>query len=268
MLTIIGCGNLNRSDDGVGVVLAQRLQHRLQRHPVPGVQVFDCGTAGVDVMFKARGSRALLILDASRTGSDPGAVYDVPGEELANLHEPTYSLHDFRWDHALAAGRKIFKSDFPEDVRVWLVEAESLELGFDLSPPVKKAADDLYAQALALIADYAAHRHEAAAPAQIELVEGSIRLSKAVYDRYFDGKEGVLLIVEEGRLCLMPIDHLDGGLLVKQRNLQGDRVIPGEEVLRNHGFGGFVGTVTVAWDSSMGGLCLNLTEIEPRETSE
>ncbi|PMB37119.1 hydrogenase maturation protease, partial [Fischerella thermalis CCMEE 5319] len=26
-ITIIGCGNLNRSDDAVGVIVAQRLQH-------------------------------------------------------------------------------------------------------------------------------------------------------------------------------------------------------------------------------------------------
>jgi Ni,Fe-hydrogenase maturation factor len=35
MLTIIGCGNLNRNDDGVGVIIAQRLQQYLAQNPHP-----------------------------------------------------------------------------------------------------------------------------------------------------------------------------------------------------------------------------------------
>lgn len=261
MLTIIGCGNLNRSDDGVGVVLAQRLKHRLQRHPVPGVQVFDCGTAGVDVMFRARGSTSLLILDASTSGSEAGAIFDVPGEELATEHEPTFNLHDFRWDHAIASGKKIFGDDFPAEVRVWLVEAKTVDYGLELTEPVAKAADEVYRRALALIAEQAARRHEGAPADRIELHQGSVRLGKAVYERYFAGKDGALVFVEDERLCIVPIDQLDGGLLVKQRNLQGDRVIATAEVLRAHDAEDVNQEVEVTWDSKVGGLCLNMSEL-------
>lgn len=259
MLTVIGCGNLNRSDDGVGVVLAQRLQARLRRHAVPGVQVFDCGTAGVDVMFKARGSRALLILDAARTASEPGAIYEVPGEALAQDHEPTYSLHDFRWDHALAAGRRIFKEEFPSDVRVWLIEAKNLDYGFELSSEVQAAADEVYRRLLVAIAEYAAQRH-ADVRETIEVKGGSIRLSKAVYERYFDGREGALLMVEDGRVRIVPVEQVMGGLFVKQRNLQGDRVIHGAEVLRAHDLEDFEGEVEVVWDAALGALSFALPE--------
>lgn len=144
MLAIIGCGNLNRSDDGVGVLVAQRLQAYLQAHPMPEVQVFDCGTAGIDVMFQARGSDELMIIDASQTGSEPGVVYEVPGEELAKLPEPSYNLHDFRWDHAIAAGQKIFQDSFPQKVTVYLIEAASLDFGWTLSPEVETAANKVY----------------------------------------------------------------------------------------------------------------------------
>ena len=148
MLTIIGCGNLNRSDDGVGVTIAQHLQTALTENPVPDVRVFDCGTAGIDVMFQARGSRELIIIDASQTGSEPGTVYEVPGEVLANLPDRTYTLHDFRWDHAIAAGHKIFREDFPEHVTVYLIEAQTLDFGWDLSFPVEAAAEKVF-QAIA-----------------------------------------------------------------------------------------------------------------------
>lgn len=122
-------------------MVARRIQQFLQENPIPGVQAFDCGTGGMDVMFQARGSTALIIIDASRTGSEPGAVYRVPGEVLAQLPEAGYTLHDFRWDHAIAAGRKIYKDDFPEDVTVYLIEAENLGFGLELSEPVAGAAE-------------------------------------------------------------------------------------------------------------------------------
>lgn len=146
MLTIIGCGNLNRSDDAVGVIIAQRLQQYLAENPHSDVRVYDCGTAGMEVMFKARGSKALIIIDASSTSSEPGAIFKVPGKELEALPEPSYNLHDFRWDHALAAGRKIFANEFPQDVTVYLIEAANLDLGLELSPVVKSAADLVFEQ--------------------------------------------------------------------------------------------------------------------------
>ena len=144
MLTIIGCGNLNRSDDGVGVLVAQRLQQHLTETPIPDVRVFDCGTAGIDVMFQARGSHELIIIDASQTSSEPGAIYEVPGEVLEQLPDRSYNLHDFRWDHAIAAGRKIFKDDFPPEVTVYLIEAQTLDFGWTLSPAIEAAAAKVF----------------------------------------------------------------------------------------------------------------------------
>lgn len=154
MLTIIGCGNSNRSDDGVGVVVAQALQAYLVAHPRDSVRVFDAGTAGMDVMFQARGSTKLVIIDASSSGSDPGAIFEVPGAQLQAEHEPEFSLHNFRWDHALSAGRKIFRDQFPTDVTVYLIEAESLVLGLDLSPPVAASAARLVTEIKNIIDDY------------------------------------------------------------------------------------------------------------------
>ncbi|ACK70251.1 hydrogenase maturation protease [Gloeothece citriformis PCC 7424] len=143
MLTIIGCGNLNRSDDAVGVIIVQRLQQFLKENSYQNIRAYDCGTGGMEVMFQARGSTELIIVDACSTGSEPGAIFKVPGSELEALPEPSYSLHDFRWDHALGAGRKIFKDDFPQTVTVFLIEAECLDLGLELSPKVKRAAEEV-----------------------------------------------------------------------------------------------------------------------------
>lgn len=155
MLVVIGCGNPNRSDDGAGSVVVQKVSDFLVRHPNPHVQVFDSGTDGMGVMFKARGATSLIIVDASQTGSDAGAIYEVPGEELQGKPPHSMNLHDFRWDHALFAGQQIFSQDFPKDVTVYLIEAGNLSLGLELSPLVAKSVDRVAEKVIARIESYA-----------------------------------------------------------------------------------------------------------------
>ena len=64
MLSIIGCGDSNRQDDGAGVYVAQTLISQLHECSYDNVQVFDAGTSAMDIMFQARGSDALNIIDA------------------------------------------------------------------------------------------------------------------------------------------------------------------------------------------------------------
>ena len=139
MLVVIGCGNLNRSDDAAGVRVVQQLQREFGPALPAGVKLFDAGTSGMDVMFQARGARGLIVVDACRSGSEPGAIFRLPGSDIDTAHQPAYSLHDFRWDHAIHAGRRIFGAAFPADVSVYLVEAGSLELGTELTAPVSRA---------------------------------------------------------------------------------------------------------------------------------
>jgi hydrogenase maturation protease len=139
MLTIIGCGNPNRRDDGAGVAVVQRLMLELGSVAPAGTRLFDAGTNGIEVMFKARGSTDLVVVDASTSGAEPGSIHEVPSEYLENAPEPAHGLHGFRWDHALYAGRKIYGGEFPERVTVYLIERQTLGLGIGLSEPVERA---------------------------------------------------------------------------------------------------------------------------------
>lgn len=67
------------------------------------------------------------------------------------LPEPSYNLHDFRWENALATGRKIFGEEFPKDITVYLIEAENLDFGFELSPVIQQAGDRVFQDLVQLI---------------------------------------------------------------------------------------------------------------------
>ena len=79
---VVGCGNLLRGDDAVGPTL---IRHLWEDGVPESVTLVDGGTAGMDVAFKMRGARRVVIVDAAATGAEPGTIYRVPGEELEDL---------------------------------------------------------------------------------------------------------------------------------------------------------------------------------------
>src|SRR5579862_346048 len=138
---VIGCGNLLRGDDAAGPVFVRRLW---ERGLPQGVLCADGGTGGMDVAFKMRGVPEVVLVDACSSGSEPGAIFRIPGAELEHLPPLTgINLHSFRWDHALAFARWLLKEEYPQNVTVFLIEAERLEFGASLSPAVDCALEKL-----------------------------------------------------------------------------------------------------------------------------
>ncbi len=229
---IVGCGNLLRGDDGVGPVL---IRHLWDRGVPQGARLVDGGTAGMDVAFQMRGADRVVIVDACLTpgasGSAPGTVYRVPGEELGEL-PPLEGLHthSFRWDHAIAFARWALGEACPTDITVFLIEAAGVDLGAELSEPVQTAME----QVIALIErDYLKPLRP---PPQDEIhveitADGYLRLGAALAASRFPS-DALAAVPREGQLWLYPLrGPSSGGLLLKQRNPAGDRSALVREVL-------------------------------------
>lgn len=150
---IVGCGNILRGDDAVGPIL---VRHLWEKGLPPGVRCADGGTGGMDVAFQMRGVPHVILVDACASGSEPGAIFRVPGEEVENLPPLSgLNLHAFRWDHALAFARWLLKDEYPRKVTAYLIEAESLAVGSPLSPAVEAAMHRLAPRLLAEVAEEA-----------------------------------------------------------------------------------------------------------------
>lgn len=225
---VVGCGNLLRGDDGVGPVL---VRHLWERGVPAGARLVDGGTAGMDVAFQMRGAQRVVIVDASATGAAPGTVYRVPGEELADL-PPLQGLHthSFRWDHAIAFARWVLADACPTDITVFLIEAAGVELGADLSGPVEAGME----QVIDLLErDYLGPlRPQAGDDLSVQFTEdGYLRVDAALAGSRFPS-DAVAAMVRDDDLWLIPLrGPRSGGLLLKQRNVAGDRSLLVREVL-------------------------------------
>lgn len=139
MITVIGCGNANRTDDAAGLEVIKLLKASETLSKRRDVRLYDAGTDGMAVMFAARGCTTLIVVDSCWTKGEAGAIFEVPGKEVETQFAPSFTLHDFRWDHAIHAGRQMYGDSFPRDVAAYLIEAHSLELGSELTVNVGRS---------------------------------------------------------------------------------------------------------------------------------
>jgi hydrogenase maturation protease len=196
---VVGCGNLLRGDDGVGPIL---IRHLWDRGIPEGTQIVDGGTAGMDVAFRMRGAERVVLIDAARTGAEPGTVYRVPGPAVADL-PPLAGLHthSFRWDHALAFADWLLKDEYPQDVTIFLIEIASAEPGAELSPPVRRGME----RVIALIEEeFLAPLGGARADRRVEFTpDGRLRLDARLSARHFPA--GAATAIRRGaELWLIP----------------------------------------------------------------
>jgi hypothetical protein len=94
----------------------------------------------------------------------------------------------------------------------------------------------------------------------VHIRDGSLYFSRALYDAYFEGLESVILHERAGKLLIMPVRHLaGGGLLLKIRNRQGDRVVHAREFFRDHALDETLDQdIPVLWDNDNAALVMNL----------
>ncbi len=78
-ILVAGVGNAWLRDDGFGGEVARRLT---ERELPAGVAVMDAGTGGLDLAYEVmRGYDALVILDVSQQGGEPGTLYVMEPDE-------------------------------------------------------------------------------------------------------------------------------------------------------------------------------------------
>jgi len=139
---VAGVGNAWLRDDGFGGEVARRLSDR----PLQGdVAVMDAGTGGLDLAYEVmRGYDALIILDVSRQGGDPGTLYVMEPDEQSvdGAIEDGSTINPHGMDPQTVL--RFIKSIGAWPGRVIVIACEPVEveeLGFGLSDQVAEAVD-------------------------------------------------------------------------------------------------------------------------------
>jgi hydrogenase maturation protease len=139
---VAGVGNAWLRDDGFGGEVVRRLS---TRELPAGVSVMDAGTGGLDLAYEVmRGYDALVILDVSKQGGEPGTLYVIEPDEASTdggiEDGETINPHSMDPQTVLRFVKSI--GAWPGRVMVIACEpAEVEEMGWGLSDEVEKAVD-------------------------------------------------------------------------------------------------------------------------------
>lgn len=141
--TIIGVGNRWRGDDGLGLVVAERLA---AGRPLPGVVVRREDASGLADAW--RGADVAVVVDAMASSDPPGTIrrFEV-GDAPVPRDTLRCSTHGFGVAEAIELARSLGR--LPSRLIVYGVAGERFDHGSDLSEPVARAVDEVIARILA-----------------------------------------------------------------------------------------------------------------------
>ncbi|MGE5140454.1 MAG: hydrogenase maturation protease [Rudaea sp.] len=134
-LLIIGIGNQERCDDGVGLVVARNLAAK----NLPNLTVIEARgdiSALTDVW---KGAKNVILIDAVCSGQEPGTVHRL---DARTERVPTgifrRSCHSLGIGEAIEIARSM--NQLPERVTVYAIDGKDFDIGIGLSREVVRAA--------------------------------------------------------------------------------------------------------------------------------
>jgi hydrogenase maturation protease len=142
-ILVAGVGNAFLQDDGFGSECARRLAAR--GGAGPGVTVMEFGTGGLDLAYEImRGYDALVLLDASSQGGEPGTLYVIEPQlsDYEGSIEDGDAINPHGMDPATVLRFVNTVGGFSGKVVVIGCEpGEVEEIGMALTPPVEAAVE-------------------------------------------------------------------------------------------------------------------------------
>ena len=141
-ILVAAVGNIWLSDDGFGAEVAKRLE---ARELPAGVSVFDFGTGGLDLAYEVmRGYHALVLVDISRQGGEPGTLYvmEADPDSVGGPIQDGEAIDPHGMDPQTVLRFVKAVGGWPGRVVVVACEPEVVEeMGIGLSPAVEAAVD-------------------------------------------------------------------------------------------------------------------------------
>ena len=137
---VLGVGNALLGDEGIGVHVARALR---RRGPPRGVEVVDGGTTGFELLPWFENRDRVVLVDAIRASGEPGTIYRIPAEEVADDLPAASSAHGSDIGALLRSARSLDRA--PEIVLVGVVPEASDRPALDLSPSLRRRFEEIAA---------------------------------------------------------------------------------------------------------------------------
>jgi len=145
---VIGLGNPLMGDDGLGIAALERL--RAGWHVPDDVDLVDGGTWGMNLLPEIESAGRVLLIDAIKTGAQPGTEVVIPRARLPRYLATKISPHEVDLRDVLALAE--LRGTLPEQTVAVGLEPASVELSSELSAGLQARLDVLVAAVVGQLA--------------------------------------------------------------------------------------------------------------------
>jgi len=139
---ILGIGNILLRDEGVGVVVARRIEAARESGDMvipPDTRVVDGGTLGLDLLPMIEDADQVVMIDAVDLGQAPGTVSVLRDETVQAALSGHVSPHQIGVGDLVAAARLM--GIMPPRLTLVGIQPGEIAIGLELTEPVAAAVD-------------------------------------------------------------------------------------------------------------------------------
>ena len=133
---VMGVGNTLMQDDGVGIRVIEAL--RAAPNDNPSLRPIDGGTIGLALLPEIEDADAVVVVDASELGADPGTLRVFHDDEIdRQLSGKKRTVHEVALLDLFSAAS--IRGRMPAHRALVAIQPECTDWGTDLTPPVRDA---------------------------------------------------------------------------------------------------------------------------------
>lgn len=133
-MLIIGCGNRQRSDDGAGILVAERLREL-------GIEADTRSGEAADLIEAWKGADDVIVVDAVMTGAPVGTVQAWDGRQPLASVRANASTHGLGVAEAIELAYVL--DQLPIRLQVYGIEGRRFELDAEISSQVQRAVEEV-----------------------------------------------------------------------------------------------------------------------------
>ena len=135
-ILVLGVGNTLMQDDGVGIHVTTALASSPEVNP--SLQVIDGGTIGLALLPEIEDAAAVIVVDASEIGAEPGALRVFRNEEIdQQLSGKRRTVHEVALLDLFAAAA--IRGRMPAQRALVAIQPGCTEWGTEATAPVREA---------------------------------------------------------------------------------------------------------------------------------
>jgi hydrogenase maturation protease len=137
---VIGLGNPLMADEGIGVVLVEKLSELAAAGEIAGterIEFYDGGTGGMSLLHKIAGRKKVILIDCAKMRTPPGTIRRFTPADVQTVKSLSHrSLHEVDILKVVELSRQL--GEAPDEIVCFGIEPERIENEAGLTPQLEE----------------------------------------------------------------------------------------------------------------------------------